>query len=101
MRIYDGNEPGRDWKNLITLENDGIDWTVYTRMTDPEHRWMSVKVTALRGAPVKANYWVSWDREKNKFGGRTTDAGLLKKNRPALCNLLNEFFVENRFVRLW
>ena len=101
MRFYYGNEPDRGWRNLISFTVDEVDWTVYTKMTDPERRWLSVKVAALRGAPTKANYWVSWDRDKKKLGGRTPDAGLLKRNRPELCERLVDLLVENHRVRVW
>jgi len=59
-------------------------------MTDPELRWLAVKVVARGYALNKANYWLSWDRHKNKIISRNQDATLLKKNRRELYDDLVE-----------
>jgi hypothetical protein len=90
MKKYVGNEPGYGWKDSHQLDDGEMKWSIYTRMTDPELRWLAVKVVACGYAVNKANYWLSWDRHKNKLISRNQDATLLKKNRRELYDDLVE-----------
>ena len=86
MSMYIGNRNlSDDWEELFELrEFYGSEWTVFTRDTDPNGRYLSVKLLSNQYIEKKANYWMSWDKQKNKLTSRGFDLKLLKDNRPEL-----------------
>jgi hypothetical protein len=77
------------WTEAFELrEMYGSEWVVYTRNTDPKNRYISVKVAATQRVESKANYWLSWDKQRNRLTSRGLDAKLLKDNRPELHSFL-------------
>jgi hypothetical protein len=89
-RQYAGNDPGTGWKAELQIEDEGLVWNLFTRMTDPTFRWLSVKLAAVGKAPQKANYWLAWDRNKQRLISRNADLELLCESRNQLHELLIE-----------
>ena len=90
MRRYVGNDPGDGWKGELQIEHGEMLWNIFTRMTDPNQRWLSVKLAAAGYASDKANYWLEWDRIKERLISRNADLKLLQENR----NQLHEMLIE-------
>lgn len=90
MKTYEGNHDlGEGWKEEFELrEIYDSQWIVYTKDTDPNGRYLSVKIAASGRVQHKANYWLFWDKQKNKLGSRGFDYKLLKHNRPELHDIL-------------
>lgn len=93
MAMYKGNRDLSDeWEELFVLrEMYGAEWSVFSRDTDPECRYLSVKLLADGYVENKANYWLSWDKQRKRLTSRGLDAKLLKDNRPEL----HQFVVRN------
>jgi hypothetical protein len=73
------------WDELFALrEMYGAEWHVFINNNSKHPRYASIKIAANGRVDNKANYWVSWDKEKQKMLSRGKDAELLKKNRPEL-----------------
>jgi hypothetical protein len=89
IKTYRGNHEMADgWTEAFELrEMYGSEWVVYTRNTDPQNRYISVKVAATQRVESKANYWLFWDKEKSHLGSRGADSKLLKL-RPELFNFV-------------
>lgn len=84
IKSYKGNPPD-GWDELFeTREFYGSEWRVFTRDTDQNGRYLSVKLAANDYVDNKANYWLSWDKHKNRLTSRGMDSKLLKDNRPDL-----------------
>lgn len=90
MAKYAGNPNlPEGWEEVAkTREIDGVEWFVFMRDNDPEGRYLAVKVCADGRVENKANYWLSWDKERNKLTGRGADIKLLKMNRPELFKIV-------------
>jgi hypothetical protein len=86
MAMYKGNRDLSDeWEELFELrEMYGSEWSVFARDTDPTGRYLSVKLLADDYVENKANYWMSWDKQRKRLTSRGLDAKLLKDNRPEL-----------------
>lgn len=86
MAMYKGNRDlSNDWEELFELrEIYGAEWSVFSRDTDPGGRYLGLKLLANGYVENKANYWLSWDRKRNRLTSRGLDAKLLKDNRPEL-----------------
>jgi hypothetical protein len=90
MAMYKGNRDlSDDWEELFELrEMYGSEWSVFTRDTDPNGRYLAIKLFANDYVESKANYWLSWDKQRNRLTSRGLDAKLLKDNRPELHGVL-------------
>lgn len=90
MAMYKGNRDlSDDWEELFELrEFYGSEWSVFTRDTDPNGRYLAVKLLANDYVENKANYWLSWDKHKDRLTSRGSDSKLLKDNRPELHDVL-------------
>lgn len=93
MAMYKGNRDlSDDWEELFELrEMYGSEWSVFSRDTDPTGRYLSVKLLANEYVENKANYWLSWDKQRKRLTSRGLDAKLLKDNRPEL----HQFVIRN------
>jgi len=84
--MYKGNrELPEGWEELFEL-NDlyGSKWSLFKIDTDPNGRYLSVKLLSNDYVDNKANYWMSWDKKNNRLTSRGLDAKLLKDNRLEL-----------------
>lgn len=90
MPKYAGNPTLPDgWEEIAkTKKVDGAEWLVFMRNNDPDGRYLAVKVCADGKVENKANYWISWDKQRNKLTGRGADIKLLKMNRPELYKIV-------------
>jgi len=86
MGMFRGNRDlSSEWDELFELrEMYGSEWSVFARDTDPSGRYLSIKLLSNDYVQNKANYWLSWDKSKNRLTSRGLDAKLLKDNRPEL-----------------
>ncbi len=86
MAMYKGNRNlSDDWEELFEIrELYDSKWSVFARDTDPTGRYLSVKLLADDYVENKANYWMSWDKQRKRLTSRGLDAKLLKDNRPEL-----------------
>lgn len=94
MRKWEGNRPiGDGWGlELELIEMYESEWEVYTRDTDENNVYLTVKVVACDPVINKANYWLWFNKNKKTFGSRSDDLKLLKKNRPDLFNAIKKNF---------
>ena len=86
MAMYKGNRNlSDDWEELFEIrEMYGSEWSVFARDADPDGRYLGVKLLADDYVENKANYWLSWDKQRRRLTSRGLDAKLLKDNRPEL-----------------
>jgi len=49
----------------------------------PDALWQKLKLVALDPDPVKANWWLSWNRVEGRMA-RGKDWGLLREHRPSV-----------------
>jgi hypothetical protein len=92
VKKYSGNEPDlSEWELLFIVEKlYNTDWIVFVRDKDDENRYLGLKVIADGFAENKANYWLSWDKNKNRITSKGLDAKLLKDNRPFLYDAVKQ-----------
>lgn len=75
----------RSWRrpgDALTLE-----WDLWVLCRHCEHGWVNTKLTARATVRHKANYWLGWHVEGERFG-RRADYAALKMLRPELLQRL-------------
>lgn len=91
MATHKGNAPvGNGWNEFFGLRGmyGANEWLVFGQDTDPTGRYLNIKLFSDCRVENKANYWMSWDKQKNRLLSRGLDAKLLKENRPDLYKLV-------------
>ena len=96
MRKFSGNVPEGFDAAFELREMYGSEWSVYTRNTDPNDRFLSVKVFANNPVENKANYWLWWDKLGQRLRSMNKDAAIMKSNRPELYKFVR-INLENNF----
>lgn len=87
MRMCQGNPAPSDqgWSEAFELrEMYGSEWKVYVKNNDPNGRYINIKIVSKDRVENKANYWLSWDNDKNRVTSRGMDCKLLMEKRPDL-----------------
>lgn len=96
VRKFSGNVPEGFDAAFELREMYGSEWSVYTRNTDPNGRFLSVKVFANNPVENKANYWLWWDKLGQRLRSMNKDAAIMKSNRPELYKFVR-INLENNF----
>jgi hypothetical protein len=96
MKKYTGNVPEGFELAFELREMYGSEWSAYTKETDPNGRYLSIKVIANTPVEYKANYWFAWDRKGRKIITNSRDAIVMKSNKPDLYKFVR-INLENNF----
>lgn len=90
MTLYAGNHPEAGEWDLLLISKvfDGAEWFIYYRDNDDNGRYLSVKVVADGYVENKANYWLSWDKDRKRLTSRGADLKVLRDNRRGLYDMV-------------
>ena len=83
QKMYAGRIPDKQWSQIGTATDNGLEWCVYSKGQDHSEEWLTYKIVANGRARGKANYWLARNTRTGRIGF-ARDYAIMQMDRPNL-----------------